>query len=253
MQKTGTLSEEEIMISGKYRYIAFLELLGDAILQLREAKRTSEVFLINRFARASILTSALSVECVANCLLVDLDTSRKLSDELDRMSPLSKIEVYLQLKSKPPLDRGNRRVGKIAELITARNDFVHPKVKGIPASIKMPEDGGKEWLIPFKIEGTHHSQLEIPEVPMFWCADDALTVLRAIGDFFQYLFCTLLQSNKEEMSRMLVSRIEAGEIQIPAVYDHIITTLQSAKEIGVDFSYLGLFDTAKTTNQKHTK
>lgn len=231
----------ETTISAEYRYIAFFELLADSILQFREASSTEESFRMNRFARASILASALSVECVANCLLISLDTSRKLSDELDRMSPLSKIEVYLKLKSKPALDRGNLKVSKIADLISARNDFVHPKVKGIPATMSLPQDAGKEWMFPFSIDGVHHSQLSIPKVPLFWSAPNALEALMAISDFYRYLFCTLLNVDHDEMHDLLISRVQAGNLHIPAVYDEVRQLLQDAKEKdGIDFSYFGV-------------
>jgi hypothetical protein len=233
-------SLQDISIPAEYRYIAFFELLADAILQHREASRTTESFMMNRFARASILASALSVECAANCLLISLDTSKKLSDELDRMSPLSKIEMYLRLNSKPALDRGDIKVSKIADLISARNDFVHPKVKGLSATMSMPRDAGEEWMFPFSIDGAHHLQLPIPKVPLFWSATNSLATLVAVADFFRYLFCTLLSANQEIMHNMLISRVEAGNVHIPAVYDELRVILQSVKDLGVDFSYFGL-------------
>lgn len=241
---------QDVSIPAEYRYIAFFELLADAILQHREASRTTEPFMMNRFARASILASALSVECAANCLLIELDTSKKLSDEFDRMNPLSKIEVYLKLNSKPALDRGNVKVAKISDLINARNDFVHPKVKGLPATMSMPQDAGKEWMFPFKIDGVHHTQLPIPKVPLFWSAENSLATLTAVADFFRYLFCTLLSADHEKMHSMLISRVEAGNVHIPAVYDEIRTIIQSMKDVGVDFSYFGLFPTAGTEHGK---
>lgn len=228
-------------IPAEYRYIAFLELLADAIVQYRESNRTDDSFVMNRFARASILASALSVECVANCLLISLDTSSRLSDELDRMSPLSKIEVYLKLKSRPALDRGNLKVSKIADLISARNDFVHPKVKGIRATMSLPQDAGKEWTFPFSLDGVHHSQLSIPKVPLFWSAKNALEALMAISNFYQYLFCTLINVNHKEMHDLLISRVQAANVYIPAVYDEVRVLLHNAKEKdGIDFSYFGV-------------
>lgn len=244
---------DEVTIPAEYRYIAFFELLADAIVQNREATRTTEPYMMNRFARASILASALSVECVANCLLVALGTSRKLSEELDRMSPLSKIEMYLQLKSKPALDRGNMRVAKIADLISARNDFVHPKVKGLSATMRMPQDGGTDWLFPFSIDGVHHTQLPIPKAPMFWSAENSLETLKAVAEFFRYLFCTLLKASHNEMHSMLMSRVEAVHVHIPAVYDELKTILHSAKEVGVDFSYFGVFPEPATSKRKRPK
>ena len=251
MSASTSSSPHDISIPAEYRYIAFFELLADAILQHREATRTTEPFMMNRFARASILASALSVECVANCLLIALDTSQKLSDELDRMSPLSKIEVYLKLKSKPALDRGNVKVARIADLISARNDFVHPKVKGIPATMSMPRDAGKDWMFPFTIDGAHHKQLPIPKVPLFWSAENSLVTLKAVEDFFRYLFCMLLKAEREEMHNVLISRIEAGNVHIPAVYDEIRSIIQSVRDIGVDFSYFGLFPEVATDKGAH--
>lgn len=43
---------QDISIPAEYHYIAFFELLADAILQHREASCTVEPFMMNRFARA---------------------------------------------------------------------------------------------------------------------------------------------------------------------------------------------------------
>lgn len=156
------------------------------------------------------------------------------------MSPLSKIKMYLRLNSKPALNRGDIKVSKIADLISARNDFVHPKVKGMPATMSMPKDAGREWMFPFNIDGAHHLQLPIPKVSLFWSAANSLATLVAVSDFFQYLFCTLLSADQELMHSMLISRVEAGNVRIPAVYDEIRAIIQSVKDLGVDFSYFGL-------------
>lgn len=200
----------------------------------------TNAYLCSRYARASISASSLSIECFANCLLAISESSKKLLDELDKLSPIPKVEIALRLQGFGELNRGCSEVQKIAELIKARNEFVHSKSTAIEANIDIPQDAGTEWMIPIAMTGEQWKQLGIPKAAMFWSRESSLLVLSAISSFYRYVLIDLIKANAELVNRTLISRIEFGNAHMPGVYDEFREQLAIASEFGVDFSFLGL-------------
>jgi len=227
---------EDFEVPAVFKYSAFFDLLADAAFQHKNAKVQTDSYLMSRYARASVLASALSVECVANCLLESLNISKSLRAELDRLTPVAKIETYMHLRSIEGFDRGCPEVQRVSELIKARNDYVHPKTSGIAATVRTPQDGGADWILPLNIEGEHWRELKIPKRSMFWSAQSSVSALGAVATFFTYIFVTLLKSSEQDLQSMLPSRIELKDVHILAVFEEIKSELKAASEHGVDFS-----------------
>ena len=221
-----------------FHYIAFYDLLADAAFQHRNAAAELDSFRMNRFARASIIAAALSVECAANCLIHSLELSAALRIELDKLPALAKIETYLLLSHFGALNRGRLEVQQMKELISARNEYVHPKVTKIEATVEEPKDAGHEWLVPFELEGVHWSGLDIPKKPMFWSKTNSQITLQAIAAFFRYLFVDLMNSTSEQLHGILTSRFQVGNTYMPAVFDEFKAEIAGAIEFGADFSFL---------------
>lgn len=235
----------------KFHYIAFYDLLADAVYQHRCAAAEPDSFRMNRYARASIIAAALSVECAANCLINSLDLTAHLRAELDKMPVLAKIETYLVLSDFGPLDRGRIEVQRVKELISARNDYVHPKVTTIDATVEEPKDAGIDWHVPFSLDGEHWSGLQIPKKAMFWSKTNSQTALKAIAEFFHYLFVELMNSTSEQLHEILPSRIQIGDMHMLAIFEEFKLEIVSASEFGADFSYFGL--NAETVTNDHTE
>lgn len=237
---------EDLEVPATFRYSAFYDLLADAAFQHRHAKAEEDSYSMSRYARASVLAASLSVECAANCLLSSLDLSQALHSELDRLTPIAKVETYLRLRAIEGFDRGCVAVQRVVELTKARNDHVHPKASAIPASVNKPQDGDDNWILPFNIDGEHWKHLKIPKRSMFWSSTSSLAALGAVASFYTYLFCDLLKATEDEIHRMLPSRLEIGDAHVLTVFDEIRTELRSADEHGIDFSFFGLFDASPT-------
>ena len=82
----------------------------------------------------SFLMIANSLEAAANALLSSLHFKAPQYDDIEKLSTMLKFELFCKFKSSD-LERGNAKYGQIKQLITARNEFVHPKPKRIPYSI----------------------------------------------------------------------------------------------------------------------
>ena len=127
-----------------FRFTGFCDLIADSVYQHKLATQSENSYFMNRHARASILSSALSVECVANCLLESLGSSSRLIKDLDRLPVLSKIEIYLLENQISGFSRGDEPVQKVADLINARNTYAHTRTINIPSEIGPFEDAGKD-------------------------------------------------------------------------------------------------------------
>ncbi len=226
-------------IPAKYTYIAFLDLLADALFQHQMAENEANSYMASRLSRASIIASSLSVECFANCLLALLP-SRKLSKDIDKLPPLSKIDLSLRLKQFLEIDRGRLEVQQVADLMKARNDVVHSKRVAIQASMDLPRDAGNEWMFPITMSGEHWRGLGIPKQAMFWSKKDSFKTLSVISSFYRYVLVGLMQADEEMISKVLISRAELGNVLMPGVYDEFRDLLASASRLGVDFSFLGI-------------
>lgn len=158
------------------------------------------------------------------------------------MTPLGKIDVCLRLRGTFPIDPGSHAVQRVAELVKARNDHVHPKSYNIPAELNTPEDGDTHWMLPMWLEGELWPHLKFPKRPMFWSSDCSRIALQAVADFYRYVFKTLMKIDDDELQHMLGSRVEIGGTMVmPAVFDEVRFELEGAKEWGADFEFLGVF------------
>jgi hypothetical protein len=239
MRKADKHMTSDLRVPATFHYVAFYDLLADTAFQHRLASDESDSFRMNRYARASIVAAALSVECAANCLIHSRELPAALHSELDKLPALAKIETYLLLSSSITLDRGRIEVQRMKELIAARNEYVHPKVTTIEAEVETPRDAGHAWHIPFTLDGENWPGLGIPKRSMFWSSASSQSTLRAIAAFYEYLFLDLMKSAPEDLHDILPSRVQVGDMQMVAVFEEFKREISRAKEFGADFSVFG--------------
>jgi hypothetical protein len=157
------------------------------------------------FARAAILNLSILPEVTANCILQTLNLPKKLNDEIDKFSPLSKFDFYLWEKKKEKLNRGDREVQIIHELQSIRNSLVHPKTKK------------GEWV---DIDDTTRQEdlgateiLRIPYSSDEWQGDDPVIVLRGVLFFLNHFFRVLCSYKPGKVQHILFNSGEYYEEQ----------------------------------------
>jgi hypothetical protein len=139
-----------------------------------------------------------------------------LREDLERLSPLSKIDVCLQFLGKR-LDRSRVEVKWVKELISARNDYVHPKVITMEAEIGMPKDGGAEWLMPLKMASHFRKELNIPRQSQFWGAEASKRVLYCITQFYSYLIDDVIEMDPRDLQSTFSSFLHFDNKPVVAV------------------------------------
>ena len=223
-----------------FRYVAFYDLLADSAFQHKLAGESTDAFVMSRHARASIIASALSIECLANCLLESVDAPKALREEIDKLPLLPKIETALRIKGIATFERGRHEVQKAADLIRARNEYVHAKTTTLNAEMHEPQDAGKDWMIPFVMQGDMWRSLGIPKQAMFWSKDASLAVLKVVSDFVRYLLVDVMKAEETALHMMLPSRLEFGNALMPAVFYEFQREISALSKEGLDFSFLKL-------------
>lgn len=225
-------------IPAKFIHVGFFDLICDSIFHYRQSRDSSESYSMNRNARASIISSALSIECYANALIQDIQSSSDCFNDLDRLSPLSKIEMFFRMNGvEDNINYGDHRIQVIKELIQVRNSYVHSKSKTISTTMSLPEDGSTHWILPMELEGERYKSLKIPKSSMFWNDDNAFAVLKAILQFYKYTF-SLLEKIKDDKDYLLINRISFKNFIIPNTFSEFDTEIKKAIELGLDIEFL---------------
>ncbi|MGL5373568.1 MAG: hypothetical protein ACRDA6_04095 [Aeromonas veronii] len=222
----------------EFIHVGFFDLICDAIFHYRQSKDASDSYSMNRNARASIISSSLSLECYANALLQDIDSSNYCFKDLDKMTPLSKIEIYFKMNGiTKNIDYGDHKIQKINELIQVRNSYVHSKSRVIKTTINSPQDGGTHWILPMELDGEQYKSLAIPKSPMFWGDDSARSILEAILSFYKYMF-DIFDKIKDKKSYLLMNRVCFDNVVMPNTFTEFDIELDNAEKLGLDIKFM---------------
>ena len=200
---------------------AFVTLLSDSIEHAYLATVIPNPGSTARFARSSIVSSALSIESAANICLAALPLSPRFAEEVERkFGPLEKFELILNIHKGPGVfDRGCQAVQRIKDLINLRNDFVHPKSLRLPVQNSWETNGARHATM----EAGTYNQLKLGRSYRTWTGDAAVCVVRAVFEFFDQFFfewckwepertaavlCPALVGQKEQIASGIVDEIE---------------------------------------------
>jgi hypothetical protein len=194
---------------------AFVTLLSDAIEHAHLATALPNPGSVARLARSSIVNSALSVESAANICLASLPLSKTFVHDVERkLATLEKLELFLTLhKGAGVFDRGCHAVQKIHELINLRNDFVHPKSVRQMAQISKDTAGAHNATV----EAGTYNHLKLVKSYRTWNGDAAVTVVRAVFEFFDQFFRQWCDWEPARTATVLSSAIVADGKEITSV------------------------------------
>jgi hypothetical protein len=104
------------------------------------------------YGRYSFIMIANSIEAAANALLLSLKTDRDYYKELEGLNTIFKFRLFCNSMN-TTLDMGNARVSFIKDIISCRNEFVHPKPRTVEYTIEE-----KTGIQTYKIKTTKNRQ-----------------------------------------------------------------------------------------------
>ncbi|WP_156372172.1 hypothetical protein [Acidovorax sp. Leaf78] len=239
------------LIEGNFRHLPFFEFLADASYQHIVATKCDDRYSASRHVRASIMASALSVECIANSLINYMQLPKKTADDIDKLPILSKIDTFTLLSDKTYMDRGDDRVAKITELIQIRNAYVHPKEQVMKVEVGEMKDMGTEWHMPMEVTGKDWPAIGIPRSAKFWTVNHSLSAMQALQRFYKYLFSRVLKFSEDEIFKVFIEHFEVRSVMVPVIDPELRRDVQALISSGVDFTQVFpmLKETSRHKNQ----
>ncbi|MFN8358772.1 MAG: hypothetical protein U0264_02555 [Candidatus Kapaibacterium sp.] len=128
------------------------------------------------FCRYSFLMISNSLEAAANTLLLSLKFEKVSYDELEKLGTIAKFQLYCEL-TKKKLNRSDVRLSRVKDIITCRNEFVHPKPKVV--NFRIDKDSSE---IVFDIKRTNTRNY-----PKYFIELKPLQVLTALDDTLNFI------------------------------------------------------------------
>jgi len=243
MYKTSISSESSWPpLPAQHQYSPFFDFLADALFQHRQAVAAEGQFSRNRFSRAAIIASALSVECLANCLIFNLNLPADQFIEADRQKPLDKIARFFNNESLVGFSKGVRTSQRCRELLKIRDAYVHPKNTPNSAVLDSLQDAGNKWAIPISIDLPLWPLLKIPLATFAWDSQSSAVALEAAFRFHHYVLSKIQEAARHDLAVLLASRMKLDEklnLLMP-LDESLIKELRAANEYGLHLDDLGL-------------
>lgn len=183
-------------------------------------------------ASAAVLQSALLIEAAANCCIYDLQLDSKLSNELDRLPSLTKLDLFLLIRTggKKTIDRATSLYQDVKELKNIRDRAVHPKMSRIMwTQVDADNAFGEHEKTP---------RLGINLTNLSWSVDDAIKAFKAANRFLDNFFRELSGMSRKEVRILLLAPIADD-----AVEDIFLSTeqLKNLQEVhGIPLIYVGV-------------
>lgn len=229
-------------VAVSYRFRPFYDLVADAIFQHKQAVAATQPYVVNRFSRAAIVSAALCVESLTNCLIADLELEGEEFAQVDSRPPLEKFAHYFKAKRLPGFSKGDKPVQRCAELIKIRNSYVHPKTLSYPAEMAEVADIGDEWLLPFSVELNLWPLSRIPMAPFAWNGHASAAALRICFAFFDYVVKHLAIRQTDELAYLLGTLIlfpAKGGIMLP-LHEEMRAEFLEGKKFGLKVQHFGI-------------
>jgi hypothetical protein len=232
--------QDQPSVEAELSFSPFIGLLADAITFSHLAENPSLTRLAkSALIRASILNTVFALECVANLLLSELDLSKHVYAQFERLPILDKYETLLLFISPAhTFDRGKKEVQAIKELIDLRNKQVHVRVthqKLIGQAIN------KVWWSFEPVENSFTKNLKIPFNIDQWESSHSVEALQALDKFLKLYLLDWAHFEPKYVAQILLSFTAIGQNAITLMPEEIPNILNLARaRMGLKLEYIDL-------------
>lgn len=155
--------------------------------------------------RASIISSLVSLECVANICIDELGLPSEIYSQIEKFPIQAKFEYFSHERFGRLLDKSRAEYGLLKALISLRNDYVHPKV----------EDGAlikEAFEVNYGIKKSMSFDNDIRK----WGRNEASMVIDACIKFLNYFFVDVCILSKGVVTHILACRevLNVKEVEV---------------------------------------
>ena len=142
------------------------------------SKNAEDKDVEHTLAKSAIIHCCFVIEAIANSLISNIGFQTKFEDSIEKLDPIAKLEFFSYAwKGRTKLDRGSTHIQVLQELISIRNNYVHPKKQTTTAD-----------------------QLKIAKDYHLWNCQDAKTCIEKLLSALDYFIIEHLQlCNKKVM------------------------------------------------------
>ena len=217
----------------------FCSLLGDAIFFEKMAHEHNDRLLSQRYARVSIISSLLTLECAANCCLFCVQGNTQLLNELDKLNALAKLDFFAWHGYEKKIDWGRAEVQKIKELKQLRDSFVHPKVIKNQTNISNVSELKDFYSVTIQFESKQKNSTKIDINSNLWFHKDALSALKAVVEFYNYYFTDLISLDPDLVFGILNTSIIVDSKPFSSVYPPtLFEEIQHLESTGIKVKFI---------------
>lgn len=158
------------------------------------SKNAEDKDVEHTLAKSAIIHCCFVIEAIANSLISNIGFQTKFEDSIEKLDPIAKLEFFSYAwKGRTKLDRGSTHIQVLQELISIRNNYVHPKKQTTTADRN--ENG--DYVI--EIKGVYN-QLKIAKDYHLWNCQNAKTCIEKLLSALDYFIIEHLQlCNKKVM------------------------------------------------------
>lgn len=223
-----------------WTFNAFPSLLSDAIVfDIQAQNGESQDFpKVNRYAKASFINAAFSIESAANSCIARLQYPETAIDQIDSATVIDKFDILYQANSAKKVDRGSKPFQCVREIINLRNCYVHPKLDKLQLTISQSEDNDRTYERPE--QHTKETQfLKIPRKFDIWTGKESRVVVKETIGFLNHFFAELCGLGPEACSNLLAvhARGPRNTSTFLAVHERILLEM-AQEEYGIAIKFL---------------
>lgn len=205
-------------------------------LQLASFSVSASPGAVQVLAKSALVFAAMSLECAATACLELTQIPKEPHSKVDRtLSVIDKFDMLHWFAVRAPLNRGQQVVQKVSDLVAARNELVHARVR------RKPFGTTRKITVGEKIDVGHDkaawNSLRIPKDELSWNSDHAKLAITAVVEFLNYFFFEACKIDDKKIAQMLCT--SSGDVIMFTQWEREI--LSSAEHgFGLKLRFLGL-------------
>lgn len=205
-------------------------------LQLTTLAHEAGPDTVQVLAKSALVFAVMSLECAATSCLEFTKIPKAPHGKIDRtLSVIDKFDLLHWFAVRAPLDRGQLALQKIDDLVNARNEIVHARIKRQPFGPIREFAAGEEVEVGF--DRTLWNALRIPKDERSWDGEHAKHAITAAVEFLNYFFFEACRIEEKLVAQMLCT--SSGDAIFHTPWEsHVLSG--AASRLGLKLRFLGL-------------
>lgn len=204
-------------------------------LQLADFACGASPGAVQVLAKAALVFAAMSLECAATSCLELAKIPKEPHGKIERsLSVVDKFDVLHWFAVRTALDRGRQAVQKVADLVSARNELIHARVK------REPFGAIREYVVGEGVEAGSDREtwnaLRIPKDERSWNGEHATHAITAVVEFLNYFFFEACKLEQKKVVQMLCT--SSGDVILKTPWEsEVLSTAEH--RFGLKLRFLG--------------